>query len=53
MLELLQPYQSLAYLRHTIISVPGNVPRFFFSNGETAPSGPGPPHYRGFTITLS
>jgi hypothetical protein len=25
----------------------------FFPNGATAPSGPGPPHYRGFTITLS
>jgi hypothetical protein len=24
----------------------------FFSMGATAPSGPGPPHYRGFTITL-
>jgi hypothetical protein len=24
----------------------------FFSNGATAPSGPGPPHYRGFTIIL-
>jgi hypothetical protein len=24
----------------------------FISNGATAPSGPGPPHYRGFTITL-
>jgi hypothetical protein len=23
-----------------------------FANGSTAPSGPGPPHYRGFTITL-
>jgi hypothetical protein len=23
-----------------------------FSNGATATSGPGPPHYRGFTITL-
>jgi hypothetical protein len=23
-----------------------------FYNGVTAPSGPGPPHYRGFTITL-
>jgi hypothetical protein len=22
-----------------------------FSNGATAPSGPGTPHYRGFTIT--
>jgi hypothetical protein len=22
------------------------------NNGVTAPSGPGPPHYRGFTITL-
>jgi hypothetical protein len=22
-------------------------------NGATAPSGPGPPYYRGFTITLS
>jgi hypothetical protein len=25
---------------------------FFFSNGSTAPSGAGPPHFRGFTITL-
>jgi hypothetical protein len=25
---------------------------FFLSSGATAPSGPGPPHYRGFTITL-
>jgi hypothetical protein len=25
----------------------------FFSNDVTAPSGPGPRHYRGFTITLS
>jgi hypothetical protein len=24
----------------------------FFSSGATASSGPGPPHYRGFTITL-
>jgi hypothetical protein len=24
----------------------------FLSNGSTTPSGPGPPHYRGFTITL-
>jgi hypothetical protein len=24
----------------------------FFPNGTTAPSDPGPPHYRGFTITL-
>jgi hypothetical protein len=24
----------------------------FFSSGATAPSGPGPPHYRGFAITL-
>jgi hypothetical protein len=24
----------------------------FISNGATAPSGPGHPHYRGFTITL-
>jgi hypothetical protein len=23
----------------------------YFSNGTTAPSGPGLPHYRGFTIT--
>jgi len=23
-----------------------------FFNGPAAPSGPGPPHYRGFTITL-
>jgi hypothetical protein len=25
---------------------------YIFPNGATAPSGPGPPHYRGFTITL-
>jgi hypothetical protein len=25
---------------------------FFFFHGETAPSGPGPPHYQGFMITL-
>ena len=24
----------------------------FFPHGSTAPSGPGPPQYRGFTITL-
>jgi hypothetical protein len=24
-----------------------------FYHGPTAPSGPGPPHYRGFTMTLS
>jgi len=24
----------------------------FFVHSDTAPSGPGPPHYRGFTITL-
>ena len=24
----------------------------FFFHGTTAPSGPGPPHFRGFTITL-
>jgi hypothetical protein len=27
--------------------------RIFFSNCATAPSGPGSPHYRQFTITLS
>ena len=26
--------------------------RHYFPQGATAPSGPGPPHYRGFTITL-
>jgi len=25
----------------------------YFSNCTIAPSGPKPPHYRGFTITLS
>ena len=25
---------------------------YLFSHGATAPSGPGPPHYRGFTITF-
>jgi hypothetical protein len=25
---------------------------FFFLHGATAPRGPGPPHYRVFTITL-
>jgi len=24
----------------------------FLFHGETAPSGPGPPHYRGFTVTF-
>ena len=28
------------------------IDRTFFLNGSTAPSGPGPPHCRGFTITL-
>jgi hypothetical protein len=27
--------------------------RIFFLQGARAPSGPGPPHYRGFTITLN
>jgi hypothetical protein len=26
--------------------------KFFFYHGATAPSGPRPAHYRGFTITL-
>jgi len=26
--------------------------RFFYYHGATAPSGLGPPHYQGFTITL-
>jgi hypothetical protein len=26
---------------------------YFSSIGATAPTGPGPPHYRGFTITLT
>jgi len=26
---------------------------FFFPHGATGPSGPGPPHYRGVTITHS
>jgi hypothetical protein len=25
---------------------------YFSPHGSTAPNGPGPPHYRGFTITL-
>jgi hypothetical protein len=28
------------------------TPRYFVSNGSTAPGGPGPPHYRSFTITF-
>jgi hypothetical protein len=28
------------------------TPYFFFVRGATAPSGSGPPHYRGFTITF-
>jgi len=28
------------------------IQRFFFCHGATAPSGPRPPHYRGFIITL-
>ena len=30
----------------------GHFQAIFFSYGATAPSGPGPPHYQGFTITL-
>ena len=26
---------------------------FFSPHGATAPSGPGPPHYRGYTIALT
>jgi hypothetical protein len=29
-----------------------SVNKRFFPNGSTAANGPGPPHYRGFTITL-
>jgi hypothetical protein len=35
------------------VSEPSVLPcRLFFSNIATAPSGPGTPNYRGFTITL-
>ena len=30
----------------------GKTQYVLFRNGATAPIGPGPPHYRGFTITL-
>ena len=46
------------HLNHCSTAVPGeqsNVSNngvFFFVYGATARSGPGPPHYRGFTITL-
>ena len=30
----------------------GNNPRYFSPHDATAPSGPGRPYYRGFTITL-
>jgi hypothetical protein len=29
------------------------IPPAIFPHGATAPSGPGPPRYRGFTVTLS
>jgi len=28
------------------------IKRYYFYYGATAPSGPGPPHYREFTITF-
>ena len=37
-------------LRTSILT---NIYTPFFVNGATAASGPGPPHYRGFTISLS
>jgi hypothetical protein len=38
------------FLLELKINNPKNI--FFFPKGATAPSGPGPPHYRGFTIIL-
>jgi len=29
-----------------------NISDFIFRHDATAPSGPSPPHYRGFTITI-
>jgi hypothetical protein len=64
-LEWQQHYQELLTSREVlwkVIGYRGIVSRaccekvcteeFLFSSGTTAPSGPGPPHYRGFMITL-
>jgi hypothetical protein len=40
------------YLRLYLSLYPVVYINLLFSNGATAPSGPGPPHYRDFTITL-
>jgi len=32
--------------------LPSHIVDFFFFHGAAAHSRPGPPHYRGFTITL-
>ena len=41
-----------SHTNRTILLCMPCIYTFFFANGATAPSGPGPPHYRGFTITL-
>jgi len=45
---------GLAYpqTQHHIPEVLGPLRTFSFFDGTTAPSGPGPPHYWGFTVTL-
>ena len=47
--QTVQPVAS-CYTNYAILATLVNV-RIFF-HGTTAPSGPEPPHYRGFTITL-
>jgi hypothetical protein len=38
--------------KNQLMSIKNNLHFTFFSNGATAPSGPGPPQCRGFTFTL-
>jgi hypothetical protein len=55
----LVPRLRVSGAAHPVLHMPSwraQKERYFtlllFSNGTTAPWGPGPPHYRGFTITL-
>ena len=45
-------FENFTLYPRYIVRVPVILKTSFFSHGKTAPCGPGPPHYRGFTITL-
>jgi hypothetical protein len=47
-----QKWQSAGLLRYPPVVLVRVIKAYFFSRGATAPSGPGPSHYRGFAITL-